>query len=432
MKCWGLRVGFGCLGVVLCALPISAQTPKRYIAEYTDVAPIIDGMETSPEEWMEAQAGGDQWARLTSHAEDPNSNQFSALWDDSGFYLRHQANYGGWSQSGMSNWNPNVENINFFFDPNTDGEPNENTGVFESSIDGYQLAFNQPLGESEINPTTATAGLYSEAHVNALFGNHGAPFSGFAGLVMKQVTNAEEATSFTEIFIPWNNFDATNPDVGIPPETGLYHPEAPEEGDEWYFTVARYQTDGVLTSWESPLGASFMAARPHGILQFSPRPDSNPCDVNGDSLCDAIDIDVLSQAILEGDTNPIFDRDGNGAVDGADRKHYIEVDLFTWIGDSNLDGQFGSQDLVDVFVAGVYEDDIDSNAGWAAGDWSGDLNFTSQDLVDAFVSGGYELGPRSPMAATAAVPEPSSFVLILMGCLAAIQWRRMPKVPTVG
>ena len=120
-----------------------------------------------------------------------------------------------------------TKTCNLFFDPNTDGEPNENTEVFGTSIDGYQLAFNQPLGISEINAITQTAGLHSEAHVNALFGNQGRSFSGFAGLEMKQTTSVDENFGYSELFIPWNNFDATDPADGAV-DIGLYHPEAPE------------------------------------------------------------------------------------------------------------------------------------------------------------------------------------------------------------
>ena len=183
------------------------------------------------------------------------------------------------------------------------------------------------------------------------------------------------------------------------------------------------QTNGRLPAWESPAGAFFMADRPHGILQFAPRPNSNPCDLTGDSLCDALDIDAIAVAVLEGSTDSKFDVDQNGTVEDADRVHYVEVELFTWIGDSDLDGEFGTQDLVKILIAGLYEDDIDGNAGWAAGDWNGDLDFTTQDFVAALISGGYELGPRQ-VAAVSAVPEPSSLVLSLLALVGLLHCRR--------
>jgi hypothetical protein len=81
----------------------------------------------------------------------------------------------------------------------------------------------------------------------------------------------------------------------------------------------------------------------------------------------------------------------------------------TWYGDSNLDGEFSSADLVAVFSAGKYESFAD--AGWAEGDWNGDRVFNSGDLVTAFSDGGYEVGPRP----AAAVPEPVGAWLVLVG-----------------
>ena len=73
----------------------------------------------------------------------------------------------------------------------------------------------------------------------------------------------------------------------------------------------------------------------------------------------------------------------------------------TYVGDSNLDGEFNSSDFVVVFTAGKYESG--EAATYAEGDWNGDMLFNSSDFVAAFGQGGYERGPKP-----AAVPEPSS------------------------
>ena len=96
-----------------------------------------------------------------------------------------------------------------------------------------------------------------------------------------------------------------------------------------------------------------------------------------------------------------------------DRAIWVSDLRKTWMGDANMDDEFSSGDLVAVFSAGKYEKDV--AAGWAQGDWSGDMRFSSGDLVVAFADGGYELGPR--MMAMAAVPEPSSVVLLLLAAL---------------
>lgn len=57
------------------------------------------------------------------------------------------------------------------------------------------------------------------------------------------------------------------------------------------------------------------------------------------------------------------------------------------IGDSNDDGVFTTADLVKVFQAGLYEDEIPNNATFDEGDWNLDGEFDSGDLVFAFQAG---------------------------------------------
>ncbi|MFC1759728.1 FG-GAP-like repeat-containing protein, partial [Planctomycetota bacterium] len=68
--------------------------------------------------------------------------------------------------------------------------------------------------------------------------------------------------------------------------------------------------------------------------------------------------------------------------------HRIELPVRV-IGDSNGDGVFDSSDLVMVFAANEYEDDVAGNSTFAEGDWDGDGDFTSSDLVAAFKAGTY-------------------------------------------
>jgi hypothetical protein len=70
-------------------------------------------------------------------------------------------------------------------------------------------------------------------------------------------------------------------------------------------------------------------------------------------------------------------------------------------GDSNDDGLFNSADLVLVFQAGKYEDNVPQNASFAEGDWNGDGDFTTADLVFAFQAGTYT-GNSQPAAQDAA------------------------------
>lgn len=66
------------------------------------------------------------------------------------------------------------------------------------------------------------------------------------------------------------------------------------------------------------------------------------------------------------------------------------VDLTVAIpGDSNLDGVFDSKDLVMVFDAGEYENQLSADSSWYNGDWNHDGEFNSADLVVAFDANRY-------------------------------------------
>jgi hypothetical protein len=125
-------------------------------------------------------------------------------------------------------------------------------------------------------------------------------------------------------------------------------------------------------------------------------------DINNDTLLDVNDIDLLSAGIRDGIENKRFDLNGNNIIDDADRTSWVKDLKKTYFGDSNLDGEFNSNDFVVVFQTGEYEDDTAGNSTWATGDWNGDGDFTSRDFVAAFQDGGYEKGPLAAQA----VPEP--------------------------
>ena len=64
-----------------------------------------------------------------------------------------------------------------------------------------------------------------------------------------------------------------------------------------------------------------------------------------------------------------------------------------------------SSDLVRVFQAGEYEDQIEGNSSFGTGDWNGDGEFDSSDLVMAFQAGHYEAGAASNLADIAAAVD---------------------------
>jgi len=140
-------------------------------------------------------------------------------------------------------------------------------------------------------------------------------------------------------------------------------------------------------------------------------------DYNDNGQLDAGDLDLQAAAIAANDL--AYDLNNDGATNYADRQVWVKDLKSTWIGDANLDGVFDSGDFVVAFTAGKYESG--DAAGWADGDFDGNMLFDSADFVASFIDGGYEAGP---VAAVAAVPEPSSVLLILVGLLGVLRIRR--------
>jgi hypothetical protein len=146
---------------------------------------------------------------------------------------------------------------------------------------------------------------------------------------------------------------------------------------------------------------------------------SLPGDFDGTDGLAISDVDLLSRRIRDEsfmEWQEMFDLNADSAVDREDLRIWV-VDLKkTWFGDADLNGEFNSGDLVSIFQAGHYEDQVFGNSAWGTGDWNADGEFTTSDLVFAFQDGGYEQGPR---VGVATVPEPTSGTLAALGGLLA-------------
>lgn len=148
-------------------------------------------------------------------------------------------------------------------------------------------------------------------------------------------------------------------------------------------------------------------------------------DLEWDGDLDVADLDKLLGFIRDGEFDSQSDFNFDDVVDQADLNFWVHDLKQTYFGDSNLDGEFNSSDLVVVFEAGQYEDSVALNSTWGTGDWNGDGEFTTSDLVKAFEDGGYEQGPR---AAVQAVPEPSAAALTLAALASLMAFIRNRKV----
>lgn len=59
------------------------------------------------------------------------------------------------------------------------------------------------------------------------------------------------------------------------------------------------------------------------------------------------------------------------------------------IGDVNADRVFTSKELIAIFQAGEYDDEVEDNSTFDEGDWNGDGEFDSADLMLAMQQGSY-------------------------------------------
>lgn len=147
-------------------------------------------------------------------------------------------------------------------------------------------------------------------------------------------------------------------------------------------------------------------------------------DFNRNFVLDSGDLDMLTRQVDMASTDILYDLDRNGVIEFEDLRIAVQDLHNTYFGDANDDGEFNSNDLIQVFVAGLYENGVSDDAVWSTGDWNGDGEFSSSDLVISFQDGGYEQGPRPAVQAAAIVPEPSAALLTLTGVICMLLARR--------
>ncbi len=163
----------------------------------------------------------------------------------------------------------------------------------------------------------------------------------------------------------WENggeFTITASHVGMPLEFRLGRREGDTEID-----VILFHENGSLTPTQ--LAAILLSTVP------------DPCDLNGDTVCDEMDINLL-MAEIAGSGDLAFDLDGNGEVDLGDRDQWLleagdlNIGAAYLVGDANLDGTVDGQD----FLA-WNGNKFTLSTDWTRGDFTGDGSIDGQDFL---------------------------------------------------
>jgi hypothetical protein len=214
---------------------------------------------------------------------------------------------------------------------------------------------------------------------------------------------------------PIYEYQATLPFDSVPSGVTLSYVSITNATDNGWFWQ---QSDTSGTNWFRFAEEDQWQSGANGNLAFALL-GATPLrgDFNRDGVLDALDINDLTQrSAAMGNPNP-YDLTGDNVVNADDVEEWITApDIFnSWLGDANLDGEFGTSDLVDILAAGLYE--TGEPAVWTEGDFNGSGFFDTQDLITALAGGGYELGQRPEPAV---VPEPSGAVLLALGTLAVL------------
>ena len=293
----------------------------------------------------------------------------------------------------------------------------DENGIYTLTADGDAQFIGQPLFEEPKNLKALSFYTNGDGQTVLLAGN-----KKNGNLYQIDPESGEDVDDPVELEVPsGSDFDgdfygllamAQDPDTGV-----LYGVRKTDEESGSAFERELITIDPATgeTSMIGNLGLHFAS------LAFVTDSTGLRGDFNNDGRIDVDDVNMLGWKVAGGMNEKEFDLTGDGLVDQEDLTEWIKAGDIgnSYFGDANVDGEFNSGDLVDVFGAGLYEKDEEAN--WAAGDWTGDHRFDSGDLVVAFGDGGYERGPRGP----AAVPEPSSVLLVLIGLLAMIQRHRL-------
>ena len=136
-------------------------------------------------------------------------------------------------------------------------------------------------------------------------------------------------------------------------------------------------------------------------------------DFNHDGLLDALDIDLLSAAV--GGTDLSFDLNGNGRVDAADRRFWVEDLKGTYFGDADMSQSVEFADFL------ALANGFGGPGRWSEGDFdgSGDVVFADFLLLTS------NFGNSLVETIASTVPEPAGEVSAILSLVGLFWFRRV-------
>lgn len=135
-------------------------------------------------------------------------------------------------------------------------------------------------------------------------------------------------------------------------------------------------------------------------------------DFNGNAELDVADLDLLTAELQSERNVDLFDVNSDEMVDLEDRRFWVEELAQTFPGDANLDQEVNFADFLALSV-GFGED-----GGWEKGDFDGDGQTAFPDFL--LLSDNF----GKSITTIAAVPEPSSALLLVGGSVCLLGRRR--------
>lgn len=138
-------------------------------------------------------------------------------------------------------------------------------------------------------------------------------------------------------------------------------------------------------------------------------------DFRANGELDVRDIQALDRELRNGGYDRAMDLNGDGVLDTADKKIWLEDLVGTRVGDANLDGTVGFDDFVEM------SQNFGGSGRWNTGDFDNDRQVGFSDFVALSINYGF-VRPTS-----AAVPEPTGWITVMVPLFAWLHLRRRSR-----